>query len=403
MPAKVILAIPILRGQLEPECLHSLLAARQHLYQRGIPHKITTTECSVISASRNELTEQMLNLTDATHLMFIDSDTQFPPYGITRLINRDLDIVGGVYYHKTAKADPVIMKYNEEGLFQIMLDFPTDRLFEVNGIGTGFLCIKREVLERFTPDVVKEYGTPFGIGSGPTGREEGEDLSFCRRAQKLGYKIWADPTIPLGHIGKIAYTKENFDAFRQFQEWKKGHITFENQIPGWMTPGELDFLYKTAKEMDSIVEIGSWKGRSTHALLSGCKGTVTAIDTWKGTKGEEGNPHIEAEGHDVFTDDFMKNVGHFPNLVPMRMTSLEAAALIPDKSVDMVFIDGDHSYEAVRADIAAWLPKARKLICGHDWQWHTVQEAVTEAFGEIDTAETCWVVDLEKRNATRGL
>lgn len=393
---KIIIGMPIMRGQLEPESFHSLLALRRHLYKHQIPHNISTTECSVISASRNEITMRLLNQTDADYLMWIDSDIQFPPYGVWRLLIRDVDIVGGVYYHKNAKADPTVMRFNEEGLFTTLYEFPTDRPFEVDGIGTGFLLIKRQVLERFTPDVVKDIGTPFGIGSGPTGREEGEDLSFCRRARKLGYQIWADPTIPLYHIGKIPYGRENFVGFRDFQKWREKHLVYQNEIEGWMAPDELNWLYTTALEMDSVIEIGSWKGKSTHALLSGCKGQVIAIDTWKGTKGEEGNPHIEAEQHDIFTDNFMKNVGMFPNLKPMKMTSLEAAALIPDKSADMVFIDGDHSYEAVKADIEAWLPKARKIICGHDYQWHSVQEAVTEKFGEIDTAETIWVHRIEE-------
>jgi hypothetical protein len=397
MPS-VILGVPILRGQLEPEFFHSLLAARKHLYKHKIPHNVSTTECSVISASRNEITMRLLNQTNADFLMWIDSDIQFPEYGITRLVERDLPVVGGVYYHKTAKADPTVYKYNDDGLYTPMFDFPTSGLFECDGIGTGFLCIRRDVLEKFTPEVCAEIGTPFGLGKGPTGREEGEDLSFCRRVRSLGYKVMADPTVPLYHIGKIAYGRENFVGWRNFMEWREKHMTYtfpEPEIEGWMSPDELNWLYETAKGMDSIVEVGSWKGRSTHALLSGCKGTVTAIDTWKGSQGEDGNPHIEATEHDIFNDCFMKNVGHFPNLVPIQAESLEAVKKFADKSVDMVFIDGNHTYESVKADIEAWMPKARKMICGHDFQWHSVQEAVTEKFGETGTAETIWVKSLE--------
>jgi hypothetical protein len=50
----------------------------------------------------------------------------------------------------------------------------------------------------------------------------------------------------------------------------------------------------------------------------------------------------------------------------------------------MIFIDADHSYESVLADILAWRPKARKLICGHDYKktWPGVQRAVQEVFGK---------------------
>jgi hypothetical protein len=394
MPS-VIVGLPILRGQLEPECFHSILAMRRHLYKNHIPHNISTTECSVISASRNEITMRLLNQTNADYLMWIDSDIQFPEWGVTRLIQRDLDIVGGIYYHKTAQADPTIYELNEDGLYQKILEFPTDRLFEVDGIGTGFLLIKRSVFERFTPEVIKELGTPFGLGKGPTGREEGEDLSFCRRAKALGYKVWADPSIPLFHIGKIAYGRENFIGWRNYMEWREKSMAYhqpEPEIEGWMSPDELNWLHNTAKTMDTIIEVGSWKGRSTHALLTGLGrcGHLIAIDTFEGTKGEAGNPHIEAEDHDI-CQDFLSNVGGFENLETWKMTSLEAAELVPDKSVDMVFIDGDHSYEAVKADIAAWLPKAKYVLCGHDFQWSSVQEAVTECFAEVDTAESIWV------------
>jgi hypothetical protein len=391
----VLIATPILRGQLEPEYLHSLMATRRHLYQRQIGHNIISNECSLISAGRNEMCQAWVNQTNADYLMFIDSDMQFPPYGVGRLVRRDVDVIGGVYFRKEAEARPLVFDYNADGMFETIQDVPADHVFECDGIGTGFMLIKRKVIESFTAEVTKTIGNPFGIGFGPTGREEGEDLSFCRRVQKLGFKVWADPTIPLGHLGKIAYTRQNYEGFKGFQEWRRERLTYSNDIEGWMSPGELNYLYHTAKDMDSIIEVGSWKGRSTHALLSGCRGKVIAIDTWKGTQGEAGNPHVEAVEHDIFNDCFMKNVGHFENLEAWPMTSLEAAARVPDKSVDMVFIDGDHSYEAVKADIAAWTPKARKLLCGHDWQWHTVQEAVTERFGEPDLNETIWIKRLE--------
>jgi hypothetical protein len=56
---------------------------------------------------------------------------------------------------------------------------------------------------------------------------------------------------------------------------------------------------------------------------------------------------------------------------------------VPD--VDMVLLDGDHEYEGVVADIEAWLPKARKLLCGHDYghpDYPGVARAVDEIFAD---------------------
>lgn len=151
-----------------------------------------------------------------------------------------------------------------------------------------------------------------------------------------------------------------------------------NDISGWMTPDELEWLHDTAATMDSVIELGCWKGRSTHALLTGCPGPVYAVDHWLGSADSRETSHSEAlRGH--LYEDFLANVCHFPNLHVVRGESPGIAAECPD--ADMVFIDGEHNYEAVRADIAAWRPKARKLICGHDISFPGVSQAVFEAFG----------------------
>jgi predicted O-methyltransferase YrrM len=134
-----------------------------------------------------------------------------------------------------------------------------------------------------------------------------------------------------------------------------------------MVDTQLNWLYGTAQTMTSIVEIGSWKGRSTHALLSGCPGQVFAVDHFMGNpyQREEGRAHHEAVTGDIFSQ-FWTNVGHFKNLVVMRMPSIVAAQYFAPASVDMVFIDGDHTTDAVVSDLASWRPKCRRLLCGHD-------------------------------------
>ena len=128
-----------------------------------------------------------------------------------------------------------------------------------------------------------------------------------------------------------------------------------------MYESELQWLLKTSSEMESVVEVGCYKGRSTQALLLGCRGKVYAIDNFVGVPGEN------EKSDDLFLE-FVNNVGHFYNLQVIRNESIIASRFFADKSIDMVFIDGDHSKEAVKEDITAWLPKCKKLICGHDCQ-----------------------------------
>lgn len=136
-------------------------------------------------------------------------------------------------------------------------------------------------------------------------------------------------------------------------------------IPGWMGPECLTWLYETASRYQSVVEIGCWMGRSTYALLSGCTGKVWAVDHFLGSPSELDDAHAPAKAQDIYAA-FLGNVGHFPNLEVLRMTSAEASYYFEDRAVEMVFLDADHQYDAVVADLRAWEPKCSKMLCGHD-------------------------------------
>lgn len=144
-------------------------------------------------------------------------------------------------------------------------------------------------------------------------------------------------------------------------------------IQGWMIEAELCWLAERAAESTSVVEVGSWKGRSTAALLSACKGTVTAVDHFLGTPEDEN--HLEAATVDVHAE-FMRNVGESPNLRVLKMPSRQASKEFEDGSVDMIFIDGAHDAVSVLQDLTAWVPKCRRLLCGHDRDWPGVKAAL---------------------------
>ena len=161
-----------------------------------------------------------------------------------------------------------------------------------------------------------------------------------------------------------------------------------------MYPEELEWLYEAAKRMNSIVEIGSWQGRSTYVLLSGCRGPVVAVDKWDV---ELMKPHGDAQ---AARKAFFVNMKDFTNLTVMEMDSLQAAIAFRDDSVEMVFVDGNHLYKPFMDDLMAWLPKTKKLICGHDYlktDFPGVQQALDEYFGlgQVHTGPgSLWYVDL---------
>lgn len=134
-----------------------------------------------------------------------------------------------------------------------------------------------------------------------------------------------------------------------------------------MSERELIWLHEQALQVNSVVEIGSWKGRSTYALLTGCRGPVYAVDHFMGSPSELTTNHAEALTGDIYAD-FMANVGHFFNLSMLRMPSITAAQQFRDlnATVEMVFIDGEHTEASVLLDIEMWAPLTSKILCGHD-------------------------------------
>lgn len=156
-------------------------------------------------------------------------------------------------------------------------------------------------------------------------------------------------------------------------------------IEGMMTPAEMEWLYQTSKTVDTFLEIGSFKGKSTHAILSGGARTVYAVDHFVGS-----SDPIETGNNDTY-DAFLKNVGHFKNLNVRRMSSLEAVREFEEKSLDVVFIDGGHRIQEITEDIVAWLPKTKKILCGHDYHdAKAVRMAVDILLGPVQVCDRIW-------------
>lgn len=137
-----------------------------------------------------------------------------------------------------------------------------------------------------------------------------------------------------------------------------------------------------------LVEVGSWLGRSA-ALMgveihnSGKNAALYCVDPWTdGGPDLRDTTHFKKQTMPIY-DQFIRNIAPVSqHIVPLRMTSLEGAERFEDKSVDFLMLDGDHSYEAVRDDIAAWLPKMKNgsIISGDDYGWPGVKRAVSDAF-----------------------
>ena len=133
------------------------------------------------------------------------------------------------------------------------------------------------------------------------------------------------------------------------------------KVDGWISDEEGELLFNLAKNCKGkgvIVEIGSWKGRSTIWLGLGSKqgsqAKVYAVDPHTGSK-----VHTEMYGKVWTFDEFKMNI-KMANLsdvvIPVVKTSAEAAKNF-NMPVELIFIDGDHEYDAVKLDFDLWFPK----------------------------------------------
>ena len=143
-------------------------------------------------------------------------------------------------------------------------------------------------------------------------------------------------------------------------------------VEGWCAKEELEYLAFLAEKSRCILEVGSWKGRSTSALAAHTPGIVVAVDTWRGSV--EHQPELQGRPASGVFYAFRENTSRYDNIWPLLANSATAAKIISHSPLrfDMIFIDASHDYESVKQDIHAWLPLLAPggIMCGHDaYRW----------------------------------
>lgn len=138
------------------------------------------------------------------------------------------------------------------------------------------------------------------------------------------------------------------------------------------------------KKNGVCVEIGSYLGCSSSFIAAaiGSGGKLFCVDTWQNETMPEGT-------RDTFSE-FMDNTQPFKDtIIPLRGTSVEMAASF-DGAIDFLFVNADHSYESVKADVDAWFPKLKSdaIVVFHDMGWaEGVQRVVAEYVSPIVVSE----------------
>ena len=190
---------------------------------------------ALITRARANLVTLFLDDPGATHLLFIDADIGFTPDQVFRLIESGADVVAGVYPIKRVNWDKAkrAMEGGRPNLPAASLDYVLeidnpDHVVVVNNFtrvryaGTGFLMIRRHVLERMCEHYAslqffREHSHDALAGSSnrfalfecmidpASGTYLSEDFAFCKRWTDMGGEIWADLDSRLDHVGPSVF------------------------------------------------------------------------------------------------------------------------------------------------------------------------------------------------------
>jgi len=216
---------------------------------------------ALITRSRANLVARFLDDPAATHLLFIDADIGFEPDQVIRLLGHNADVSAAAYPIKRIDWDKV-RRTIESGRpnprsasLHYVLEvvdrdnmIPEDGFIRVRYAGTGFLMIKRAVLEamcrrypalQFGSDHC--YADPLGesphrfalfdcLIDAPGGVYLSEDFSFCKRWTDMGGEIWLDVQSRLDHVGPATF---HGDLASQFANAAKhGGLEFHRHAGG---------------------------------------------------------------------------------------------------------------------------------------------------------------------------
>ena len=253
---KLFIATPMYGGMAHGMYLKSCLDLQAVCSQYGIETRFSFIfNESLITRARNYLVDEFLRAEGFTHLLFIDADIHFDPRDVIALLALDKDVIGGPYPKKSIKWGAIkdALKKHPDLPVAEMEKLAGDFVFnpvpgtekfnvsepvEVLEIGTGFMCVKREVFDKFKEAYPEFSYRPDHVGQanfdgtryihayfdtvidrkrtvnvsgeertmGGSDRYLSEDYMFCQWWRNIGGSIWLCPWMKTHHVGTYAFT-----------------------------------------------------------------------------------------------------------------------------------------------------------------------------------------------------
>lgn len=211
----LFIAIPAYDGKLNIKTAFALAQLMPKALKLGVSVFLSDMSgCSIITMARNALVNEFLK-TEATDMLFIDSDVIVQPDDVLRLLAQHTgrDVTAGMYPRRAKdKRFFLDMHFDEKGDFEF-----EGSLMKVKRVGTGFMMISREIIEKMIADHPEwQYENKDGDSTIAgifdfaikDGKFVGEDYLFCDRVAQSGGSVWVDVDISLPHIGTEAFTND---------------------------------------------------------------------------------------------------------------------------------------------------------------------------------------------------
>ena len=201
---KLLIAIPT-NDYIHYQFVDCLTKLVRRLDEDGIDYEVAFQGATLVYVGRDRLTTKAMDEC-FTHVLWLDSDMIFTPDLLDDLMFCGKDFVTGIAHGR--RPPHVSCVFHEIWPKVVRFEgchYPS-QAFRIMGCGFACVFIKTDILR----DVYNHNGTAFF----PM-RELGEDIAFCKRATELGYEIWAEPSVKLGHIGHITIYPEYEDIYNK--------------------------------------------------------------------------------------------------------------------------------------------------------------------------------------------
>ena len=250
---KLLIATPCFAGLCNAQYTNSLIEFFMLAKKIGLSANVLFSwNSSLITKGRNDLANNFLLNTEATHLLFIDSDMEFRGEDIIKMLSHNKDLIGGTYPKKKLNFKTIEKFYfsnfgknlSEQQILESCGDYAlsikddepfidSQGVIEVDRLPTGFMLIKRNVFEKMKSiteqylldnDTTKDSNSQLGYAFFDTYINDkkqyiSDDYSFCDRWNQLGGKVYVEPSLILNHIGSMNY-KGNM--LNKIKNWNYG-------------------------------------------------------------------------------------------------------------------------------------------------------------------------------------